>query len=129
MEELTKENISNVPLELGIYRIWAINKNKRPFSVDRFCGTDKRGLLYIGKTEKQTLRKRLYQFASSANLVMKTHNHSGGMKYFNMEVIQKKLSKYSLWFDYEKTNQPKEREAELLKIYSKTFGEYPPLNK
>ena len=129
MEELTKENISSVPLELGIYRIWAIDKNKKPLAVNRFCGTDKSGLLYIGKTEKQTLRKRLYQFASSANLEMKTHNHSGGMKYFNLEVIQNKLSKYSLWFDYEKTTQPKERETELLKDYSKIFGEYPPLNK
>jgi len=129
MIELNKENIKNIPDKRGVYNIYAKSAINKSISIQRFCDIDKTGLLYIGQTNKQTLKKRIYQFYASAHPDMKTHNHSGAQKYFLNNKIREKLSKHSLWFEFEKTEQPTIKEKQLLFEYAKKFGEYPPLNK
>jgi len=129
MQELTQGNIKTVPEKLGVYKIWVRTEKELPISIDRFCKSDKDGLLYIGRTKDQNLQIRLYQFYASAHPEMKTHNHSGAQKYFKRQIVRNKLGSHKLWFDYEANNNPKEREKELLEEYCKVFGEYPPLNK
>ena len=61
---------------------------------------------------------------------MVTHNHSGGLKYRNYEIIRQILGEgHYLFFEYEIIDDCIVREKELLTQYAKEFGEYPPLNK
>jgi hypothetical protein len=129
MEKLTQDKINDVPLEIGVYRIFAISNLGVPIINRRFCQEDHSGLLYIGQTNGQTLRKRLYQFYASAHPEMKTHNHSGAQKYFRNVAIRAKLGNHSLWFEYEISDAPKITEGRLLVDYFNLYGEYPPLNK
>lgn len=126
---LIKENIGNVPQTTGVYRVFFKNKDKSSLIINRFCGNDIDGILYIGRTKKQNLRKRIYQFFASSNCQMGTHNHSGGLKCKTLSVIRRTYPECEYWFDFEESTQPIEKEKELLLEYSNKFGEYPPLNK
>lgn len=128
MFELTAANINQVPLSRGIYQIYA-KSNGDFIAVQRFCGTDNSGKLYIGTTDKQTLRKRLNQFRLSSDANYNTYNHSGALKYKNRPIIQQTLGEnHTLYFSYIEDENPKELEYQLLQQYAEQFGEYPPLN-
>ena len=129
MLELNTININNIPEQIGIYKIFVKNEQLELIQISRFCNQDPMGLLYIGRTDKQNLKVRLYQFYASAHAEMETHNHSGGQKYFKNETIRNYLNSHSLWFEYEIVNTPREREEELLNEYANIYGEYPPLNR
>ena len=129
MYELNKLQIKQLPEEPGVYIIYAKSSDGRTISISRFCGVDRRGILYIGRTSKQNLKERVYQFYASSNLKMKTNNHSGGNKYFSNVIIRKTLGEHSLHFNFEITEVAEVRENELLSKYMTEFGEYPPLNK
>ena len=130
MPILNSQNINHIPEEIGVYKIFAFNHANLPINVNRFCGTDTTGLLYIGKTDRQNLRKRLYQFYTSAHPEMVTHNHSGAQKYFRNQAIRNHLgNNHVLGFEFEIHDFPNIRESELLNEYFLQFGEYPPLNK
>jgi len=129
MNHLIIENLAYVPTSIGIYRLYAIGKSGKPICIQRFGGVDKNGLLYIGQTSKQTLRKRIYNLLAASREIGKTTNHSGGKKYKTNPVIQKTLQEHFLYFDFEICQTPLSREADLLKEYSLEFGEYPPLNR
>lgn len=123
---LSKQNIDSIDKKIGVYQIWACDSNCNPITINRFCGIDNNGLLYIGCTIKQNLRKRLNQFYSST---IKANTHAGGIKYQKRKKIKKILKKDSLWFNFIITKNPKEKETELLIKYINKFGEHPPLNK
>lgn len=125
-----QSEINQIPLSIGIYRIYAKTQNKIPIPITRFCDTDQRGLLYIGRTTGQNLRTRLYQIYASSNINKLTHNHSGALKYCNNLIIRETLGEnHLLYFDYELNENPTERESQLLQEYINEYGEYPPLNK
>ena len=128
MKKLDKKEIKLIPESTGIYRVYGKTHENYPIPITRFCNTDKSGLLCIGRTTGQNLKTRLYQFFASSNVDMKTHNHSGGLKYCNNPIIRETLGlKHSLYFDFEETDNAAEREEELLKEYKFIFGEYPHL--
>lgn len=105
MIELTVENLIQIPLEVGVYRIFAL-KNKLPISINRFSEIDKTGLLYIGPTSVQTLRKRAYKFLATSRPNSNTTNHSGALKYRLIPIIQQTLGKHKLYFDFEVCDNP-----------------------
>ena len=129
MKPLVIENLNEVPESKGIYKLYAVTIKGVPIPIQRFRGIDNQGILYIGRTTKQTLKKRIYNLLATSRKISKTTNHSGGLKYRTNPVIQKTLVDHLLYFYCETSDDPKQRETELLKEYSLKFGEYPPLNK
>lgn len=129
MKYLIKESLSDIPEKPGIYRLYAKNSNGNFIAIQRFAATDKSGLLYIGRTTKQTLKKRIYNLLATSREITKTTNHSGGFKYRTNPIVRETLDNHQLCFEYEVCEDPKFREKELLFEYSRIYGEYPPLNK
>ena len=128
MFELTATNIKNVPKTIGIYKIYAKVDNTI-IPIQRFGGVDRSGILYIGTTDKQNLRKRLTQFRLSSDCNMNTTNHSGALKYKKRPIICQVLGlNHKLYFSYTESETPKQLENQLLQGYAEKFGEYPPLN-
>jgi len=125
---LNRENISIVPNLPGVYEIYAFSENGEPLVINRFAKKDLQGLLYIGRTIN--LHNRLYNFLLSSDVKLRTHNHSGALKYKERDIIRKTLKKHSLCFQHIELNENeiKEKEKELLDKYAIEFGEYPLLN-
>lgn len=129
MPELTRQNLNEVPEVIGIYKLYVKNSEANPITIQRFAGIDNSGLLYIGQTTRQTLKKRIENLLLTSREISRTTNHSGGLKYRTNPIIRQTLNDHSLYFEYEVCENPKSREAELLREYSRIYGEYPPLNK
>jgi len=119
IRQLNPHEITDLPTDIGVYRVFATNADGNPISINRFCGTDESGLLYVGRTTGQTLHKRLYQFYASSNILMKMHNHSGGLKYCLNQIIRDSLgNEHELRFDCWVCMDPKREERGLLAEYT-----------
>ena len=129
MIHLIERNLTDIPEELGIYKVFAVSENGHPVPIQRFAGVDPSGILYIGQTTKQTLKKRIYNLLATTRATGKTTNHSGGLKYKTNPIIRQTLVNHMLYVDFEICEFPLKREKVLLQEYSSIFGEYPPLNK
>lgn len=129
MPELTRQNLNEIPKIIGIYKLFAKNADGSPIPIRRFAGIDNMGLLYIGQTTRQNLKKRIENLLITSKELSRTTNHSGGLKYRLNPIIRETLNEHELHFEYEICENPKLREAELLIEYSRVYGEYPPLNK
>lgn len=129
MFHLIDKNLTELPNQIGVYRLYAFKENQSPIPVQRFGGIDYSGILYIGQTTKQTLRKRIYNFLATTRQNGNTTNHSGGLKYRTNQIIRTTLAEHLLYFDFEVCLNPLDREKELLREYATLYGEYPPLNK
>jgi hypothetical protein len=129
MKHLTKESLAEIPEGVGIYKLYAKNSHGNFIPIQRFAATDNSGLLYLGRTTKQNLKKRIYNLLATSREITKTTNHSGGLKYRTNPIIRQTLDDHQLYFECEVCENPKLREAELLHSYSRIYGEYPPLNK
>lgn len=128
MNLLTIENLRTVPEKAGVYKIFVYNTDEKPVGINRFAKLDKSGLVYIGRTSKKTLKTRLMNFLFASQPTGKTTSHSGALKYREREIIKNTLGKHHLVFEYEVTNDGKNREIDLLRSYAKEFGEHPLLN-
>jgi len=126
---LTKENLAKIPDKHGVYWMYAHDLNKNPIHIQRFAKKDKTGLIYIGRTHKQGLRKRISNFFYTIKEASNTTNHSGALKYRNRLIIQSCLGSHNLYLTFETSETPVVRENDLLKEYAEEFGEYPLLNK
>ncbi|WP_250432452.1 hypothetical protein [Hanstruepera flava] len=116
---------ANTKLKKGIYKIYWIRNNGKPKHISRILGTDKEGLLYIGKTDG-TVRNRLNQFRCTAFL--KSTNHSGALKYRTSNALREAMNNSELFFVAEYCINPSEKEKILIKEYRDLYGEVPPLN-
>ena len=129
MWHLTENSFPNIPEQIGVYRLYAVQTNGGRISIQRFAVVDNSGTLYIGQTTKQNLKKRIYNLLATIRQNGKTTNHSGALKYKTNNIIRTTLAEHLLYFDFEVCENPLDREKELLKDYADKFGEYPPLNK
>jgi len=129
MIKLTKENLVKIPNKHGVYWIYAYDMNGNPIHIQRFAQKDKTGLIYIGRTHKQGLHKRISNFFYTIQKKGSTTNHSGALKYKNRQIIQRHLGKHDLCLKYATSENPVDKENELIKEYAVKFGEYPLLNK
>ncbi len=129
MWHLIKNSLQNIPEQLGVYRLYALHANGNRITIQRFAGVDTSGTLYIGQTDKQNLKKRIYNILATTRENGRTTNHSGGLKYKTNSIIRATLADHLLYFDFEVCVNPRVREKELLREYAAKFGEYPPLNK
>jgi hypothetical protein len=106
----------------GVYRLIALGENGEPIPLNRVCGTDATGTLYIGATDRPLLNR--------LGSLVKTHRTDYvGKPHRELPVT---LSEYfpdgRLGMTWEYTNFPWQREAELLTAYEAKFGELPPNN-
>ncbi|WP_375203834.1 hypothetical protein [Hyphococcus sp.] len=111
--------------EPGIYEILSVDHNGDPLSINRFCGVDKFGVLYIGRSFH--MRRRLRAFA---NMILNNskRGHVAGRTYRTSPKIKKIASPESLIFCFKHLDDVASEESSLLKAYVNKFGEVPPLN-
>jgi hypothetical protein len=130
MKPLTLSNLQdNTALSKhGVYTIYICDSYGKPVPINRLCGEDKEGRLYIGAAEKTALSYRLMAFIHSMNPDRRQNNHSAGVKIFNNLNLQKWLKQNTLYFDVHIALNAKTIEKDALEKYKDTFGEVPPLN-
>jgi hypothetical protein len=106
----------------GVYRLIALDENGRPIPLNRVCGTDETGTLYVGASDRPLLNR--------LGSLVKTHRGEYVSK--PHRELSMTLSKYfpdsRLGMTWEYTDLPWQREAELLMAYEAKFGELPPNN-
>jgi predicted GIY-YIG superfamily endonuclease len=113
----------------GVYRLIALDASMPgivPASLDRVCGIDSTGTLYIGVTK--SLRRRL------ASLVSRNRTNDplsgSGHQFMNAKLARRfapRLRAIS-WQKLDSAEAAHRREAELLRAYKARFGELPPMN-
>lgn len=83
----------------GVYLIYAFDGKDRPIPVNRACGVDETGLLYIGTALKRGIGARLADFRKTVLPHWKSNPHIAGRKY--CKVLKKILScKFTIIFLY-----------------------------
>ena len=110
----------------GIYYIIGVDKVGNVIPINRICGTDTDGVLYIG--ESGCIQDRIGYFIKTILPNYKTDCHSGGKMYCCSEPIRIMFPKENLLVKYELCEDHVERELELIQNYIQKFGELPPLN-
>jgi len=115
----------------GVYYLYWF-RNGKPRALQRLCGIDKEGVLYIGMTDGPLLKRvcNLQQaLISNADFSLespcKSRHTQMGMKYYR---IRKKVLIEDLHIQFFSVSQPKLEESIRLDNYVKAFGELPPLN-
>lgn len=109
----------------GIYKLFYKNNGQiRP--IKRLLGTDKEGILYIGKASY--FLNRVIELKKTIDPQMKTDSHICGRRYNKNDNIKKAFPFNNLHIQLTDDNRPEKKEKELLDNYFKKFGEVPPLN-
>jgi hypothetical protein len=102
---------------------------KKPIPIQRFLGSDRQGILAIGKTIN--MEKRRKQFISGLS---KGRGHSEGNLVFLLEKysrLKRAYRGYSLEYRFitaDDKGSAEDLERDLIKKYVKQYGEAPPLN-
>jgi hypothetical protein len=130
LNEITQITIDKLPDHIGVYKIYAFQKNEdEPVIIRRFVKDDITGLVYIGMSIKQSLRVRLKNFEISLRKE-KTRNHTAAIKLWKREKLNSlKECRFFVWFsDPIKLEHVKIVEDDEIKNYIQDFGESPLLN-
>ena len=117
-----KDGLRNLP---GVYEIIALDKDGQPKSLNRIGGDDKRGVLYLGRSQHlrgrlNALWRMLYQ--------QRLEGHIAGITYRESSRIRAVAPRRQLAFRFEHCDNIRAAEDELLRRYFRKFGEVPPLN-
>ena len=128
--ELTQDNIDQLPDYTGVYKIYAYHKNEdKPVIIRRFSKDDISGLVYIGRTHKQSLRERLKNFEISLRKE-RTRNHTAAIKLWKRDRLKDlKQSRFFVCCSNPlDQNNAKNTEDNEIKKYIQDYGESPLLN-
>lgn len=109
----------------GVYKIIAVRERKR-VPINRFLGTDKEGVLYIGKAA--SFVQRLISLKRSISPDYNGSAHICGRRYKSNPNISKVFPYNILHIEFIQVTNPEEYERELLTTYANLYGEVPPLN-
>jgi len=109
----------------GVYKIIAFQGGQR-ISINRFLGTDKDGILYIGKAT--SFIDRVIELKKSIAPDYNGKGHICGRRYKSNPKIAESFPYEVLFIELTESNKPEELEKQLLNEYAKIFGEVPPLN-
>jgi len=110
----------------GIYKVIAI-RDDEPVTINRFLGSDKDGVLYIGKA--LSYLDRVITLKKSTAPKYKSSNHEFGARYKQHTSIKIHFPFETLYVKLQQSDTPNELECNELKKYFDTFGELPPLNR
>lgn len=117
-----------IPETKGVYKLVSVDFiTLKPVPVQRVCGIDKDGILYIG--ESQNLRNRLCDLKKSILEKFKSDSHPAGIQYKTNGMLMDMFSETSLAINYIEIDSHKNEETRLLSEYRLKFGELPPLNQ
>ena len=112
------------PDSKGVYRLIALcdTENFNPMPLNRVCGTDETGTLYIGATDRALLNR--------LGSLVKTHRKDyASQPHRRLSApLAERFPENKLATSWEYTTSPWDREAELLMAYEAQFGELPPNN-
>ena len=131
------EDIERFQDSYGVYELKLVNRNGRTYPLERLCGRDPNGILYIGRSgyleakTRRTLKKRISEFFRGY--------HSGGNTF---ELVRKTkrlgwLSQKKPWESYIRfrviemdgqQDKIDQYERESLARYFVHYGELPPCN-
>jgi hypothetical protein len=109
----------------GVYRLVALRDDTTfvPMPLNRVCGVDDTGTIYIGQTDKQLIER--------LGALVKTHrkDYRSSPHRRLSSTLAASFPSERLAFTWEYTSPPAwKREAELLSAYEHEFGELPPNN-
>jgi hypothetical protein len=108
----------------GVYKIIAVRNGER-IPINRFLGTDKDGVLYIGMGKSY---KRISDLKKSISPNYKGSAHICGRRYKLNPNIALQFPYESLFIEPVYADDPREAEEKLIEAYRDRFGEVPPLN-
>lgn len=113
----------------GVYKLYCLEDSGDVIQANRLLGTDKEGVLYIGKAV--SFVDRVINLKKTLSPPKKRSGHICGRRYWN-----ERFEKLRLRFPFERlyltvidSDRPEELEREELDVYCKKFGEPPPLNR
>ncbi len=120
-----------VPKGGGVYRLHCYlgNDLTKVMPTQRVLGTDKEGILYIGKALSFLRRVTDLKKAIAPNY--RGQNHVCGRRY-KMPLyssFSKQFPYQRLCVSFKPANNPRSAENHAISEYAKTFGELPPLNR
>jgi hypothetical protein len=106
----------------GVYRLVALDADSKLMPLNRVCGTDETGTLYIGASNRPLLN-RIGQLVKTLRADYKSKPHR------QLSIpLANRFPENRLGITWEYTEVPWRREAELLTAYEAEFGELPPNN-
>jgi hypothetical protein len=115
----------------GVYRIFLPST-----TLDRFCGKDPTGTLYLGRAGSERgwsiLRTRIMQIAKKEHHATRGWSYSGPMRQkYPWETLAVEWAYTADFLNYKAETVPGSKRAEswLLSCYNDSYGEYPPLNQ
>ena len=119
---------SNLGSQKGVYIIYALGPDGTPQPINRVLDTDKRGVLYIGQTTKQTFKDRLEMFRRAINPAYAATAHSGGLNMKRIPALRNRFPSSCIYVEVIPSANPKSDEEIMIENYRQQFGEVPPLN-
>jgi len=127
---LLSEKLDKAPNadKAGVYVIHWIASNKKGLTICRVAGKDEEGVLYIGKTEKQTLFERVCDFKKAVLENYKSEGHSGGRSYNASKALKAMIKPEDMGVELFPSSDPEKAETRCLAAYRDKYGELPPLN-
>ena len=109
----------------GVYKIIAVRDGQR-IPINRFLGTDNKGVLYIGKAT--SFIDRVIDLKKSISPDYNGTAHICGRRYKSNPNIAKFFPYDILHIELIQADNPEELEKKLLREYASVYGEVPPLN-
>lgn len=110
----------------GVYRLIALAAEgdlKKPLALNRICGPDPTGTLYIGRSIR--LSRRLNELRRAALGRGRLHSAPKMLRRFPLEFPANKLAVALL---FTRGVHPSTVETDLIEAYMNSFGDAPPLN-
>jgi hypothetical protein len=117
----------------GVYRLIALKANVPgiiPASLDRVCGVDPTGTLYIGHS-RSSLRSRLASIVKANATDDRLNVGSGGHRTMAAKLGRRFPPRWRAisWQQLDSANAAVNREGALLRAYKTRYGELPPMNE
>jgi hypothetical protein len=124
LSKITKENLPDTKCP-GVYYL-RYKPNRKFASVSRANGEDKKGTIYIGKS--QNLRERLWALYRVIFEPGLDRGHVAANRYIRSRALLTAFPPSSLWLEWNITENCDEEEKIRQKAYMDKYGELPPLN-
>jgi hypothetical protein len=106
-----------------------VNRLRKAIAINRFLGTDKKGILSIGKAAGMEKRRRKFLSGLRGH---KVHSEAHLLfllaKYSRLQPRHRDRQYQLRFLALESRHQAKKKESELIKDYVKRYGEVPPLD-
>lgn len=120
----------------GVYRLVGLAEAdlRQPATLDRICGRDETGTLYIGREGKNfAVRSRLSQTMRSlrqrGRYSLLSTEHNAGYLLRTNTLLSRRFPNNKLAVAWSYDDNPSIAENNLLVTYVESFGEAPPLNR